>query len=590
MELNWSLKELYESFESDAFKKDVEKVNSFIKDYEEMANRICKDHENQVEKLEEYIKENVEKINLFEKLLSFVSLTLSVDTKNEAALKYSDILEQKYSLLAEADAKLQKWIGEITNLEELVQESELLKVHTFFLQEIVEGSKYLLSEKEEAIISKMKNTGSNAWAKLRDLLTSTLMVDIEMEEGNKALPLTVVRNMAYDKDQEVRKKAYEAELASYKNIEDGMAACLNGIKGEFITISAMRGYKSPLEQSLINSRMDEDSLNAMLTAMRESLPTFRKYLRRKAELLGHKNGLPFYDLFAPMGEVNMVFPYDKSSDFVETNFRTFSDKLADFARNAVEKQWIDVKPKEGKIGGAFCSNLHSIGESRFLLNHGDTFSDVVTMAHELGHGYHGECLKEESTLNADYPMPLAETASTFCETIVKKAAIKTASKEEAFAILESEISDSTQVIVDIYSRFLFESEVFRRREESAINAQDLKEIMVNAQKEAYGEGLDPEYLHPYMWACKPHYYFPDSNFYNFPYAFGLLFAKGLYAEYLKRGDSFPEEYDKLLALTGKNKIADVTKVMNIDIHDVNFWRSSLRIIEEDIERFLELSK
>lgn len=114
--------------------------------------------------------------------------------------------------------------------------------------------------------------------------------------------------------------------------------------------------------------------------------------------------------------------------------------------------------------------------------------------------------------------------------------------------------------------------------------------MLNAQKEAYGEGLDPEYLHPYMWACKPHYYFPDSNFYNFPYAFGLLFAKGLYAEYLKRGDSFPEEYDKLLALTGKNKIADVTKVMGIDIHDVNFWRSSLRIIEEDIERFLEISK
>lgn len=424
MELNWSLKELYESFESDAFKKDVEKVNSFIKDYEEMANRICKDHENQVEKLEEYINKNLEKFNLFEKLLSFVSLTLSVDTKNEVALKYSDILEQKYSLLAEADAKLQNWIGEIKNLEELVQESELLKVHAFFLQEIVEGSKYLLSDKEEAIISKMKNTGSNAWAKLRDLLTSTLMVDIEIEQENKRLPLTVVRNMAYEKDPEVRKKAYEAELASYKNIEDGMAACLNGIKGEFITISAMRGYKSPLEQSLINSRMDEDSLNAMLTAMRESLPTFRKYLRRKAELLGHKNGLPFYDLFAPMGEVNMVFPYDKSADFVETNFRTFSDKLADFARNAVEKQWIDVKPKEGKIGGAFCSNLHSIGESRFLLNHGDTFSDVVTMAHELGHGYHGDCLKEESALNADYPMPLAETASTFCETIVKKSGYK----------------------------------------------------------------------------------------------------------------------------------------------------------------------
>lgn len=590
MNLNWSLKELYDSFESDAFKKDVEKVDLFIKDYKDMANSICMSHENQMEKLEAYIRKNIEKNKLFEKLLGFIHLTLSVDTKNETALKYSDILEQKVSLLAEPDAKLKKWIGEVDGLDQIIGSSETLKEHSFYLKEIVEGSKYLLSEKEEAVISKMQNTGSNAWSKLRDLLTSTLMVDIEIEGKMEKLPLTVVRNMAYDKDPELRKKAYQAEIESYKKIEDSMAACLNGIKGEVITIAEMRGYKSPLDQALKNSRMDEDSLNAMLTAIKESLPVFRKYLRRKGELLGHKNGLPFYDLFAPMGEVNMEFPYEKSAEFVETNFRTFSDRLADFARKAVDNRWIDVKPKEGKVGGAFCSNLSSIGESRFLLNHGDTFSDVVTMAHELGHGYHGECLKEESILNADYPMPLAETASTFCETIVKKAAVKTASPEEAFAIVESEVADSTQVIVDIYSRFLFESEVFERRKESAVNSQELKEIMLNAQKEAYGEGLDQEYLHPYMWACKPHYYFPTSNFYNFPYSFGLLFAKGLYAEYLKRGESFPEAYDKLLAVTGKKKIADVTKIMNIDIHDVEFWRGSLRIIEEDIEKFLELSK
>ncbi|WP_040214890.1 M3 family oligoendopeptidase [Clostridium polynesiense] len=590
MNLNWSLKELYDSFESDAFKKDVEKVDLFIKDYKDMANSICMSHENQMEKLEAYIRKNIEKNKLFEKLLGFIHLTLSVDTKNETALKYSDILEQKVSLLAEPDAKLKKWIGEVDGLDQIIGSSETLKEHSFYLKEIVEGSKYLLSEKEEAVISKMQNTGSNAWSKLRDLLTSTLMVDIEIEGKMEKLPLTVVRNMAYDKDPELRKKAYQAEIESYKKIEDSMAACLNGIKGEVITIAEMRGYKSPLDQALKNSRMDEDSLNAMLTAIKESLPVFRKYLRRKGELLGHKNGLPFYDLFAPMGEVNMEFPYEKSAEFVETNFRTFSDRLADFARKAVDNRWIDVKPKEGKVGGAFCSNLSSIGESRFLLNHGDTFSDVVTMAHELGHGYHGECLKEESILNADYPMPLAETASTFCETIVKKAAVKTASPEEAFAIVESEVADSTQVIVDIYSRFLFESEVFERRKESAVNSQELKEIMLNAQKEAYGEGLDQEYLHPYMWACKPHYYFPTSNFYNFPYSFGLLFAKGLYAEYLKRGESFPEAYDKLLAVTGKKKIADVTNIMNIDIHDVEFWRGSLRIIEEDIEKFLELSK
>ncbi len=590
MELNWSLKEIYESFESEAFKNDVKRLDKFIEGYNDMALKLTRTYENSLEKLEEYVKWSSEKTNLFHRLMAFVNLTLSVDTKNEVALKYSDIIESKLSLLAEADAKLTKWIGGIPNLEEALQLSELLKEHSFVLRELIKKSKYLLSEKEEAAIARLQNTGSNAWAKLRDVLTSTLMVDIDLGEGTKTLPLTVVRNMAYDKDPEVRKKAYEAELASYKKAEDGIAASLNGIKGEAITIGDMRGYKSVLEQSLINSRMDEESLNAMLTAMKESLPVFRKYMRRKGELLGHKNGLPFYDLFAPMGEVNMEFPYEKSAEFIEDNFRTFSDNLADFAKKAVDNNWIDVLPKEGKIGGAFCSNLHFIGESRFLLNHGDTFSDAITMAHELGHGFHGECLKKESVLNSDYPMPLAETASTFCETIVKKAAVKTATDEETFAILEAEISDCNQVIVDIYSRFLFESELFERRKESALNAKELQDIMLRAQRESYGDGLDPEYLHPYMWACKPHYYFPEAHFYNFPYAFGLLFAKGLYAEYLKRGDSFPEEYEKLLSITGKNNISDVTKVMNIDIKDVDFWRGSLKIIEEDINKFLELSE
>ena len=212
------------------------------------------------------------------------------------------------------------------------------------------------------------------------------------------------------------------------------------------------------------------------------------------------------------------------------------------------------------------------------------------MAHELGHGFHGECLKNESILNSNYPMTIAETASTFCETIIKKAAIKDATEKEALSILETEISDCTQVIVDIYSRFLFEKSVFEERKESALTVERIKELMLNAQKEAYGDGLDENYLHPYMWAWKPHYYDANYNYYNFPYAFGLLFAKGLYAEYLKKGSDFVGEYERLLSITGKNKIADITKEVGIDIHDKEFWKNSLKTIEEDIEKFIMLSK
>ena len=590
MNKNWSLKELYESFEADDFKRDMESLDGFVTRYNEMSGYLTKSYENTTEKLEEYIKRKIEVYKLFTRLGAFIHLTLSTNSRNEEALKYSDRLDVKESLMAEADAKLESWIGNIPNIEHSISKSEVLKEHAFILREVALMSKYLLSEKEEAVIAKLQNTGSNGWQKLKDVLISNLMVEMETKEGPKELPLSVVRNLAYEGDAEVRKRAYEAELASYKKIEDGMAASLNGIKGEAITLSEMRGYKSPLHQTLVTSRMDEEALEAMLTAMKESLPIFRRYMRTKGELLGHKNGLPFYELFAPVGELTMEFSYERSAEFIIKNFRTFSDNLGDFAKTAIEKSWIDVYPKEGKQGGAFCSNLHVIGESRFLLNHGDTFSDAVTMAHELGHGFHGHCLKDESPLNSGYPMPLAETASTFCETIVKKAAIKDVSPEDAFIILESEISDSNQIIVDIYSRFLFEREVFNRRKEGTLSSKELKEIMLWAQKEAYGDGLDPEYMHPYMWACKTHYYYPSRHFYNFPYAFGLLFAKGLYAEYLKRGESFPKDYEELLSITGKSNIADVTKVMGIDIHDVDFWRGSLAIIKEDIEKFLKLSE
>lgn len=589
MELNWSLKELYSSFECNEFKEDLNKLDELIENFITTANSIINSKDSPDKLLENFISMNIELKTLARKLGSMVHLTLSVDTKNSTALKYDDIISSKISNLAESESKITKWIGNLKDLDKIIQGSKLLKEHNFFLKEKAENAKYILSDKEEAIIAKVKNTGSNAWCKLKNVLTSSLMVDIELDGENKQLPLSMIRNMAYKADSTIRKRAYEAEIKSYEKIHDGMAAAINGIKGEVITLCSMRGFSSPLDKTLFNSRMDKKILDAMLDAMKESMPVFRKYLKRKGELLGHKNGLPFYDLFAPIGNVDMTYTYEDGCKCVVDNFRTFSDDLADFAKNAMEKSWIDVLPKEGKVGGAFCSRLPHVGESRVLLNYGNTFSDVVTLSHELGHGYHGYCLNNESILNAQYPMPIAETASNFCETIVKKAAIKTATKEEAFSILESEISDCTQVIVDIYSRFLFESELFKRRKESSLSVKDLNEIMINAQKEAYGDGLDPNYLHPYMWACKTHYYYADNNFYNFPYAFGQLFAKGLYAEYLKRGNSFPEQYKTLLSVTGKNSLSDVAKIMNIDITSKDFWRTSLKMIEEDINLFLKFN-
>ncbi|WBW98406.1 M3 family oligoendopeptidase [Oceanirhabdus sp. W0125-5] len=588
MDMRWSLNEIYPSFESDAFKNDLNLLNEQIKENISWVETNCKNYDNTKEKLEDYLKSANEFEHLVHRLYSFASLNASVDVKNVTANKTMEQLSNKLAELAKTEALFEKWVGGIADLDTLIEKSDVLKVHSFYLNEIKRNASYLLDDTQEEVLAKIKTTGSTAWSKLQGNLTSNLLVDIEVDGEMKQLPLSVVRNMAYDKDSEKRKAAYEAELESYTKIDESVAASLNGIKGEVITESKLRGYSSPLAVTLQKSRMNEATLNAMMEAMKESLPAFRKYFKKKAELLGYKNGLPFYELFAPMGEVNMTYTYEEARDFIVKNFSTFSRALGDYAAHAFDNNWIDAEPRKGKRGGAFCSNLHYLKQSRILSNFNGSFSNVTTLAHELGHGYHGKCLVDEISLNSHYPMPIAETASIFCETIVTNAALKTASKEESFAILESDIQGNAQVIVDIMSRFLFESKVFDERKDGSVSVERLKEIMIEAQKETYGDGLDPEYLHPYMWVCKPHYYSAGNNFYNFPYAFGLLFSKGLYAEYLKRGDEFVREYDTLLAATGKNNLIDVAKMMNIDITSKDFWKNSLDLIAEDIEKFVNL--
>ena len=588
MKQQWSLEALYPSFETEEFVKDMERCKQEIMNMTEWVNEHTNNQDNAAVKIEAYITMQNSFFHLFSRLMAFAQLTVSIDAKHKRALQTIEKLEEMNTELVEPTVMFKKWLGSLVHLEDIVTSSDILKTHHYYLIETAKRTNYLLSEKEETLLAKMQNTGSSAWSKLQELLTSTLLVDIQLNGKEQQLPLSVIRNMAYDKDAELRRSAYEAELKAYRKIEESSAACLNGIKGEVITITKARGYDSPLHKTLHDSRMDKETLEAMLSAMEESLPVFQRFFRKKGEILGHRNGLPFYDLFAPIGEVDMRFTYEEAHDFIVKQFSSFSQKLGNYAKHAFQNQWIDAEPREGKRGGAFCYNLHVIKESRILANFTGSFNDMSTLAHELGHGYHGQMLTDESYLNSEYPMPLAETASILCETIITQAALKTASPQEKLVILENELSDAGQVIVDIYSRYLFETKLFAKRSEGSLSVEELKEMMLQAQNEAYGDGLDPDFLHPNMWTCKPHYYYTEENFYNFPYAFGLLFAKGLYAEYQKRGDEFVKKYDHLLSVTGKMSIADAARLMDVDVRSVNFWRSSLQSIEKDIEAFLRM--
>ena len=586
MELNWNLDKIYLSFESEELIKDKLYLKELLKKSIEEFREDFKNINSEV--LAKFIKRNSEIITLFEKLFSFGQLSFSSNVKNEKALELIEYCEELLILDKELDVLFKE---ALRNYDLELSDNTYLKEHEFYLNEQKETASTLLDQKEELLMEQMKNIGCRAWEKLQDTLTSTLQVKYTDDRNNeKLLPLSEIRNMAYSNDAKIRKNAYEAELASYKNIELSVGAALNNIKAQSIKESQMRGYKNVLDITLSKSRMDEETLNAMLSVIKDNLPKFASYFKRKAKILGHKEGLPFYDLFAPIGEAHMNFTIDEARKFILENFYSFSQSLGQMAEKAFDEKWIDFLPKDGKVGGAFCYNLHHLGESRILTNFTGSLSDVLTLAHELGHAYHGYTLKNESILNSSYTMPIAETASIFCESIVKNAALGKADKASKITILEQDISDSMQVVVDIYSRYLFESRIIKEREEKSISIEKLKEYMLESQKEAYLDGLDHNQLHEYMWLCKGHYYSAELNFYNFPYAFGLLFSKGLYARYLNEGDTFIEKYDKLLSITGKNSIEDIGKFMDIDLHKREFWQNSIDLILKDIESFLELSE
>ena len=336
----------------------------------------------------------------------------------------------------------------------------------------------------------------------------------------------------------MRRRAYEAEISAYPRIEIPMAACLNGIKGEALTLMDLRHYDSVLDSALDVSRMDRETLDALLDVMRESLPMFRRYFRLKAKMLGYEGGLKFYDLFAPVGESHLHYTLDEARAMLVRVIGSFSPVMAEFIDRAFEERWIDVYPREGKQGGAFCSGVHPLKMSYVMTNFDGSYSSVSTLAHELGHAYHDRCMEGVSVLLSDYPMPLAETASIFNETLLMEKMLETADDATKLTLIEQQVGDAAQVVVDILSRYLFESEVVDRRKERSLSPRELCEIMLDAQRQTYGDGLDPDCMHPYMWACKSHYYDTDVHFYNFPYAFGLLFGLGVFARYQRDGEAF----------------------------------------------------
>ena len=627
---DWDLGSIYPDINSEKYKSDLAKLTEGIKTLkalnDQAENPDQKNHLNIQNWIADFFKADDILGPLANTLAAYSYSIYSVDTTSKSLL---DNLNQVESLTDQYEIQLNRFSHTVAKnrgiLSEFYVNFPQYKKYEFSINEMLEDDIHTLSPELEGIIAKLQQTGGRAWDRLHEQLISNLK---DPETGKL---FNELRNDAYSPDARLRKESWQKEIALLKQNEIAFAASLNNLKGETLSLLEERSWNCAIDRALSSSRMKKETLDALIAAIEESLPQWRKYLKAKAEYLknhnatastncGKEKGLAFYDLFAPLdgntasdGNTNTAgqtetgcntntsdstnnraaseesllsknWTFEEARDYIVKEFTSFSPVMGDFAKNAFDKNWIDARVHPGKVGGAYCQDFYVQKESRVLSNFTGAFSDIITLAHELGHAFHFFCIKDKDYRNANYPMTLAETASTFAETIVKQDILKTASKEDRIKILELDLQDTCQVLVDILCRFYFERSVFEERQNGELTSEDFCRLMAHAQERSYGDGLSAE-RHEYMWAVKSHYYSVDLDFYNFPYAFGQLFAAGLYSRYKKEGKAFVDIYCNLLSDTGSMSCEDLCFKAGFDITKKDFWKSGIDFYINEIEQF-----
>lgn len=596
----WNLSSIYESFDGGDFKKDMEEMNKLKAELNNLlvSNLFSTDFPQWVFS---YIEKSNKLQSISSSLYAYVYAAYSVNTVNSQLINQISYIENQFIDIEQINLKFSTAFSQVVtnnpqSLTDLYTSYPQLKDYSYIFAETVELNKHNMKPELEELADQLNLSGAESFSRLQEQIISTLS---DSETGKT---FNQLRNDAYDKDRAVRKESFNKEIKLLESMSVPLTACLNSIKGTTITLNKRRLWQSALDKALAQSRISQKTLTALIESIESSIPLWQEYLAIKAELLfpQEKNPkLAFYDLFAPLQDnpasekaqtesiLSKKWSFEEAKDYIIERFSTFSLEIGNFAKNAFENNWIDAEIRSGKVGGAYCMDFPKQKVSRVLSNFTGSFSDITTLAHELGHAYHFYCIKDRDYELAQYPMTLAETASNFAETIVQQGIISSITGFERISMIELHLQDCCQVLIDILSRFYFERAVFEKRQDGELSSEEFCNLMLDAQKKTYGTLSE---YHPYIWALKSHYYSTSLDFYNFPYAFGMLFSAGLYARYKKEGQGFAESYKLLLSETGRLSCEEVCKKAGFDIETKDFWLSGIETLKAEINELKAYAK
>jgi oligoendopeptidase, pepF/M3 family len=591
----WDLDAIYPGrSRSPELKKKLEAIREEIEEYGRLIN--CRDGEVPLNpsRLQSVLKKQEEIEKGLEQARSFTQMCQDAFMDDQ----HANVMMGK---IIQLKAKLEKWETVLMKKIASIPDSDwnqLLSAEPFAsiqfpLNEIRDKGKRLLSEKEESIITELNKDGLTAWSRLYDTAVSIMTIPFSERDG-KTIQFSVgqaMNRMYSDPDPAVRKQLFENWEAAWGNMAPIFADTLNHLAGFRLTVQNLHGRSHFLEEPLEYNRMSKETLDAMWQAVAENKKPFIGFLKKKAQLLGMEK-LGWQDVEAPVavGEEKPIrFTYDEACEFVINHFATFGPKMASFAKHALENRWVEAEDRPNKRPGGYCTDLPELGESRIFMTFTGSSSGVATLAHELGHAFHTYCMRDLPELSRRYAMNVAETASTFAETIVADATVRRAkTREEKLTLLNDKLGNAVAMFMNIHARFLFETAFYEERRKGIVPVDRLNELMLEAQREAYGDILST--YHPHFWCSKLHFFIDDVPFYNFPYTFGYLFSLGIFAEFQKQPDGFEQRYIALLRDTGRMKVEDLAKKhLGVDLTRKEFWEAGIRLCAEDAEEFIRLA-
>jgi oligoendopeptidase F len=458
-----------------------------------------------------------------------------------------------------------------------------------YLNRLREEARRAMTVEKEILATDLGVDGIQSWGRLYDRVSAKLEFDMTFPDGRrKRLPMSQRRSLMEDPDRRVRQTAFAAGNAAWRSIEDVAAAALNAIAGTRLTLNHHRAVDHFLDIALFQSAVSRKTLDAMFAAVFANLEIPRRVLRLKAKLMG-RSEVAWFDLGAPLDlPAQEKLSWAKARTLVGASFQRAYPSLGDFFEHQVlAKNWIDWEPRSGKRPGGFCTSSMLNKESRIFMTYNESLGDVLTLAHESGHAFHGSLMRDVRPYARAYPMTLAETASTFGEQVLMNGLLDDAAISDSYKamILDSDVSHGAVYLLDIPVRYEFEKVFYEERQHGELSVSRLKELMIETQRRMLGEVLEPGGEDPYFWASKLHFYITGVTFYNFPYTFGYLLSRGLYAIFKKEGTAFLPSYEELLRRAGSDTSENVVRqTVGRDLENTDFWADAIRGLEEPLQQ------